>query len=42
MVVVVVAVVRCGRAFSGGATACVVDDVGADATGFRDPSVTAL
>jgi hypothetical protein len=42
MAVVVVAVMRCGRAFSGGANACVVDDVGAYVTGRRSPSVTAL
>jgi hypothetical protein len=37
----VTAVVCGGRAFSGGATACGVDDVGADATGCRGPSITA-
>jgi hypothetical protein len=39
MAVVVVAVVRNGRAFSGGATTGVVDDVGADVTGCRGPLV---
>jgi hypothetical protein len=34
-----VAVVRSGRAFSGGATTHVVDEVGADVTGRRGPSV---
>jgi hypothetical protein len=38
---VVVAVVRSGRAFSGGAAASVVGDVGADVTGRRGPSVAA-
>jgi hypothetical protein len=41
MVVVVAAVVRSGRAFSSGATAGVVDDVGVDMTGHRGPSVVA-
>jgi hypothetical protein len=39
MAAVVTAVVRCGRAFSGDATASVVDDMGADVTGRRGPSV---
>jgi hypothetical protein len=43
MTVVVVVVVRRGRAFSGGATAHVVGDVwGADMMGHRGPSVAAL
>jgi hypothetical protein len=37
MAVVVVAVMRCGRAFSGGATACVVDDVGGVRDGTPQP-----
>jgi hypothetical protein len=41
MAVVVAAVMRCGRTFSGGATAGVVDDVGADVMGRRGPWVTA-
>jgi hypothetical protein len=36
------AVVRSGCAFSGGATARVVDDVGADVMGHCDLSVAAL
>jgi hypothetical protein len=41
MPIVVAAVVRCGRTFSGGATTSVVGDVGggADMTGCRGPSV---
>jgi hypothetical protein len=39
MTAVVAAVVRCGRAFSGGATARVVGDMGADVTGRRGPLV---
>jgi hypothetical protein len=39
MAAVVAVVMRCGHAFSGGATASVVDDVGADVTGRRGPSV---
>jgi hypothetical protein len=39
MPTVVAAVVRGGRAFSGGATARVVGVVGADVTGRRGPSV---
>jgi hypothetical protein len=42
MTAVVAVVVRCGRAFSGGTTARVVGDVGADVTGRRGPSVVAL
>jgi hypothetical protein len=42
MTAAVAAVVRCGRAFSSGATACVVGDVGADVTGRRVPSVAVL
>jgi hypothetical protein len=41
MPIVVAAVVRHGRAFSGGATARVVGDVGADVTGLRSPSIAA-
>jgi hypothetical protein len=41
MAATVTAVVRGGRAFSGGAIAHVVEDVGADVTRCRDPSVTA-
>jgi hypothetical protein len=41
MTAVVVVVVRCGCAFSGGATARVVGDVEADVTGRRGPSVVA-
>jgi hypothetical protein len=40
MAAAVTAVVRGGRAFSGSATARIVDDVGADMTGCRGPSVT--
>jgi hypothetical protein len=39
MSTVMAAVVRSGRAFSGGTAARVVDDVGADVTGRRGPSV---
>jgi hypothetical protein len=39
MAAVVVAVVHCGRAISGGATARIVGDVGADVMGRRGPSV---
>jgi hypothetical protein len=39
MAAVVAAVVRGGRAFSGGAAASVVDDVGANVTRRRGPSV---
>jgi hypothetical protein len=39
MAIVVAAVVRSGRAFSGGGAASIVDDVGADMIGHRDPSV---
>jgi hypothetical protein len=39
MAAVVAAVVCGGRAFSGSAAARVVDDVGADVTGRRGPSV---
>jgi hypothetical protein len=42
MTAVVAVVVSCGRAFSGGATACIVGDVGADVTGHRGPSVAEL
>jgi hypothetical protein len=42
MPIVVAAVMRRGCAFSGGATARVVGDVGADVTGHRGPSVAAL
>jgi hypothetical protein len=42
MVVVVVAVMHSGHDFSGGAAEGVVDDVGADVTGRRGPSVAAL
>jgi hypothetical protein len=42
MAAVAAAVVRYGCAFSGGATARVVDDVEADVTGCCGPSVTAL
>jgi hypothetical protein len=41
MPTVVAAVVRRERAFSGGATARVVGDVGADMTGRRGPLVVA-
>jgi hypothetical protein len=41
MAVAEIAVVHGGHAFSGGATARVVDDMGADMTGCRSPSVTA-
>jgi hypothetical protein len=41
MTTVAAAVVRCERAFSGGTTARVVGDVGADVTGRRSPSVAA-
>jgi hypothetical protein len=41
MPIVVAAIVFRGRAFSGGATACIVGDVGADVTGRRGPSVVA-
>jgi hypothetical protein len=41
MTMVAAAIVRCGRAFSGGATAHVVGDVGADVTGRHGPSVAA-
>jgi hypothetical protein len=41
MTAVVVVVALCGRAFSGGATARVVGDVGVDVTGRRGPSVVA-
>jgi hypothetical protein len=41
MTVVVAVVVRCGRAFSGGATVRVVGEVGADVTGRRGPTVVA-
>jgi hypothetical protein len=41
MAAVVAAVMRGGCAFSGGATASVVDDVGVDVTGRRGPSVAA-
>jgi hypothetical protein len=41
MTAVTAAVVRCERAFSGGATTCVVGDVGEDVTGHRGPSVSA-
>jgi hypothetical protein len=41
MPTVVAAAVRCGRAFSGGATARVVGDMGGDVTGRRGSSVAA-
>jgi hypothetical protein len=41
MATVVAVIVRGGRAFSGGATACVVGDVGADVMGRCSPSVAA-
>jgi hypothetical protein len=41
MTTVAAAVVRCRRAFSGGATVRVVGDVGADVTGRRGPLVAA-
>jgi hypothetical protein len=41
MAAVVAAVKRSGRAFSGGAAASVVDNVGADVTGRRGPSIAA-
>jgi hypothetical protein len=41
MPTVVVVVVHGGRAFSGGAAARVVGDVGADVTGHRGPSIAA-
>jgi hypothetical protein len=39
---VVVVIMHGGRAFSGGAAARVVGDVGADVTGCSGPSVAAL
>jgi hypothetical protein len=42
MVAVVAAVMRSGRAFSDGATARVVGDVGADVLRRRGPSVVTL
>jgi hypothetical protein len=42
MPTVVAAVMRRGCTFSGGATASVVGDVGADVMGHRGPSVAAL
>jgi hypothetical protein len=39
MTTVAAVVMRCGRAFSGGATARMVGDVGADVTGHCGPSV---
>jgi hypothetical protein len=39
MPTVVAVIMRGGRAFSGGAAACAVGDVGADVTGHRGPSV---
>jgi hypothetical protein len=41
MVMVVAAVMRSGRASSGGAAAGVVGDMGADVMGRRGPSVAA-
>jgi hypothetical protein len=42
MATIATAIVRGGRAFSGGAAAHVVDDVGADVMGRRGPSVATL
>jgi hypothetical protein len=41
MAAVMAVIVHVGRAFSGGAAARVVGDVGADMTGCRGPSVAA-
>jgi hypothetical protein len=42
MATVVAVIVRGGRAFSGGAAARVLGDMGADVTGRRGPSAAAL